>query len=271
MPKQTSPQTRSRRARPFSPPARCCGGPASDAVGAGDRDHPPSPIRRLVTSQGQSRPRRNRTRHRRARGGTRRPATRAHLGRRLAAVSYPVEQSIKKVRYWAARTVGGEFSPNSRGRRAQVAARRRSDEATGVSARPKGAAPLRETARRHEDGADRPARHGGQQVAVQGRRPKAATGQARSRSGRVARRSSCWRSAPTCSTPPTGLRCHQTLEPLAEELGVDIHDEPLLTEEAYAENRKAARHRILEIAAAGRHAGDLHTGQGDSRPDRVVV
>ena len=28
----------------------------------------------------------------------------AHLGRRLAAVSYPVEQGIKKVRYWAARS-----------------------------------------------------------------------------------------------------------------------------------------------------------------------
>ena len=44
-------------------------------------------------------------------------------------------------------------------------------------------------------------------------------------------------------------RCHQTLEPLAEELGVDIHSEPLLTEEAYADNRKAARHRFLDIAA----------------------
>jgi len=28
---------------------------------------------------------------------------------------------------------------------------------------------------------------------------------------------------------------------LAEELGATIHNEPLLTEEAYAENRKAAR------------------------------
>jgi 8-oxo-dGTP diphosphatase len=27
------------------------------------------------------------------------------------------------------------------------------------------------------------------------------------------------------------VRCHQTLEPLAEELGTAIHDEPLLTEE----------------------------------------
>ena len=36
----------------------------------------------------------------------------AHLGRRIATVSYPIEQGTKKVRYWAARSVGGEFTPN---------------------------------------------------------------------------------------------------------------------------------------------------------------
>ena len=76
-----------------------------------------------------------------------------------------------------------------RSRRAQVAARRRGDEAAGVSARSKSVAPLRQTTRRHQDGVDRAAWDGGQQVAVQGRRPKAAIGQARPRSGRVARRS----------------------------------------------------------------------------------
>jgi 8-oxo-dGTP diphosphatase len=44
-------------------------------------------------------------------------------------------------------------------------------------------------------------------------------------------------------------RCRQTIEPLAEELGVTISSEPLLTEEAYADNRKAARNRFLDIAA----------------------
>ncbi|MBV9352782.1 MAG: NUDIX domain-containing protein, partial [Mycobacterium sp.] len=29
---------------------------------------------------------------------------RAHLGRRIAAVSYPIEKDTKKVRYWAARS-----------------------------------------------------------------------------------------------------------------------------------------------------------------------
>jgi ADP-ribose pyrophosphatase YjhB (NUDIX family) len=33
------------------------------------------------------------------------------LGRRLVAVSYPIEQGDKKVYYWAARSTGGEFAP----------------------------------------------------------------------------------------------------------------------------------------------------------------
>jgi 8-oxo-dGTP diphosphatase len=44
------------------------------------------------------------------------------------------------------------------------------------------------------------------------------------------------------------LRCHQTVGPLAEELGVTIHNEPALTEESYAKNTKRARHRVLHIA-----------------------
>ena len=43
-------------------------------------------------------------------------------------------------------------------------------------------------------------------------------------------------------------RCHQTLEPLAEELGVTIRDEPALTEEAYADDRRDGRRRVVEIA-----------------------
>ncbi len=35
----------------------------------------------------------------------------SELGRRLAAVSYPVDSGVKHVRYWAARAIGGEFAP----------------------------------------------------------------------------------------------------------------------------------------------------------------
>src|SRR5699024_10341049 len=37
----------------------------------------------------------------------------AHLGRKLGAMSYPIQQGVKKVRYWAARSVGGEFMASS--------------------------------------------------------------------------------------------------------------------------------------------------------------
>ena len=43
----------------------------------------------------------------------------------------------------------------------------------------------------------------------------------------------------------------QTVEPLAKNLDVPIPVEPALTEEAYAEDPKAARKRMLEIAALG--------------------
>ena len=36
----------------------------------------------------------------------------AQLGRRLMSVGYPVEQSVKKVVYWAARAGEGDFTPN---------------------------------------------------------------------------------------------------------------------------------------------------------------
>ncbi|MBO0879274.1 MAG: histidine phosphatase family protein, partial [Mycobacterium sp.] len=48
------------------------------------------------------------------------------------------------------------------------------------------------------------------------------------------------------------IRCHQTVEPLAEELGVIICNEPTLTEEAYAENPEGGRRRILQIAGFNR-------------------
>ena len=35
---------------------------------------------------------------------------RVHLGRALATVQYPVLQGVKRVRYWAARDLGGEFT-----------------------------------------------------------------------------------------------------------------------------------------------------------------
>ncbi len=63
------------------------------------------------------------------------------------------------------------------------------------------------------------------------------------------------------------VRCRQTLDPLAEELGAVIHDEPDLTEEAYADNRKATRNRILEIAATS--VNPVICTQGKVIPDLI--
>ena len=71
----------------------------------------------------------------------------SHLGRRLIAVSYPVEQGVKKVRYWAARCVDGAFAPNDEVDELKWLPSRRSDDATRLPARPKSVAPLRQRTR----------------------------------------------------------------------------------------------------------------------------
>ena len=175
----------------------------------------------------------------------------AHLGRRLIAVSYPLEQGgVKKVRYWAARCVDGSFAPN--------------DEVDELKWLPVddamkqlGYALDRKVLRHFEKGPIDTrtmliVRHGtaGSKSRYKGddrKRPldKRGRAQAESLVGQLLAFGANELYA------ADRVRCHQTLEPLAEELGVTIHNEPALTEEAYADNRKTARHRILEIAAAG--------------------
>lgn len=173
----------------------------------------------------------------------------AHLGRRLASVSYPVEEGVKKVRYWAARTVDGNFSPTD-----EV------DELKWL--------PVSEAMKQLEYPHDRKVlrrfiklpvdtktvlivRHGtaGSKSRYKGddrKRPldKRGRAQAESLVGVL--------SAFGADTlyAADRARCVQTLEPLAEELATTIEREPLLTEEAYSDDHKATRRRVLEIAAA---------------------
>ena len=174
----------------------------------------------------------------------------SHLGRRLAAVSYPVEQGIKKVRYWAACRVDGDFSPN-----AEVDELKWLPVAEAIEhlEYPHDRKVLRRFAKQPIDTKTvLIVRHGtaGSKSRYKGddrKRPldKHGRAQAESLVGLLLAFGA------NVLYAADRVRCHQTLEPLAEELGTTIHNEPLLTEEAYAENRKAARHRILEIAAAG--------------------
>lgn len=174
----------------------------------------------------------------------------SHLGRRLATVSYPVEQGVKKVRYWAARRVDGQFAPNSEVDELKwmpVA------EALKQLKYPHDRKVLRRFVKQPVDTKTvLIVRHGtaGSKSRYKGddrKRPldKQGRAQAESLVGVLLAFGA------DVLYAADRVRCHQTLEPLAEELGVGITNEPLLTEEAYADNRKAARHRFLEIAAAG--------------------
>ncbi|NVN53962.1 bifunctional NUDIX hydrolase/histidine phosphatase family protein [Mycolicibacterium hippocampi] len=191
----------------------------------------------------------------------------AHLGRRLTTVSYPVDQAVKKVRYWAARSVGGEFTAN--------------DEADDLKWLP---APQAMTALTYPH--DRkvlrrflkmPAdtqtvmivRHAtaGSRTRYKGddrQRPldKHGRAQAESLVGQLLSFGAGELFA------ADRVRCQQTLDPLAEELGVEIRSEPALTEEAYADNRKAGRQRILEIADAT--TNPVICTQGKVIPDLIA-
>ena len=192
----------------------------------------------------------------------------SHLGRRLASVSYPVEQGIKKVRYWAARSN-----------------RRRSSRPTSEVDELKWlpiAAAIKQLGYPHDRKVLRRfaklpvdtqtiliVRHGtaGSKSRYKGddqKRPldKRGRAQAESLVGQLLAFG-----ADTLYAADR-VRCHQSIEPLAEELGVPIHNEPLLTEEAYAEDRKAARRRVLEIAAAG--GTPVICTQGKVIPDLIT-
>lgn len=186
------------------------------------------------------------------------------LGRRLATVSYSmqranrttgdVEISTKKVQYWAARALGGEFTAN-----AEV------DELEWL--------PVKQAMKRLQYPHDRkvvrrfaklPAdtrtvlivRHGtaGRKSRYKGddrKRPldKRGRAQAESLVGQLLAFG-----ATTVYSAPR-VRCQQTVGPLAEELGVMIADEPALTEEAFADDKRTARHRVLDIANASANDG----------------
>jgi len=172
---------------------------------------------------------------------------RAVLGRRLDKVTYPIDQGVKKVYYWAARSNGGEFTPGD-----EV------DELVWL--------PVADAIKRLSYGHDRkmlrhfakhPAdtrtvlvvRHGtaGRKQRFSGddsKRPLDKRGRAQAEA-LVPQLLAFGASAVYAADR---VRCQQTVEPLAEELGVTVHTEPTLTEESYAKNPKRGRHRVLHIA-----------------------
>jgi 8-oxo-(d)GTP phosphatase len=189
------------------------------------------------------------------------------LGRRLDTVSYPIDLGIKKVYYWAARSTGGEFTPG-----------KEVDELVWLpvvdAMKMLDYAQDRKVLRRF---AKQPAdtqtilvvRHGtaGSKSRYSGddtKRPLDKRGRAQAE----ALVPQLLAFGATEVYAADRVRCHQTLEPLAAELGVRIHTERALTEESYAKSPKRARHEMLRIAAQA--ATPAICSQGKVIPDLIT-
>lgn len=196
---------------------------------------------------------------------------RAHLGRRLATVSYPIEEGTKKVRYWAARVdptgPSAEFTPNDEvdkllwlpvsdalTRLGYADDRKVLRRFTELPADTKTVLVVRHAT------AGRKSRYKGDDR----KRPLDKHGRAQAES----LVSVLLAFGATDLHAADRVRCIQTLEPLAEELGVEIAVEPTLTEEAYARSRKPARQRLLEIA--GEPGTRVICSQGEVIPDLIT-
>ncbi|GAB3232827.1 NUDIX hydrolase [Mycolicibacterium hippocampi] len=190
----------------------------------------------------------------------------AHLGRRLTTVSYPLDPGIKKVRYWAGRCVSGQFSVNDE---VDELTWLPVDQAMKALTYAHDRKVLRRFAKlpadtqtvmivRHATAGSR-ARYKGEDR----KRPldKHGRAQAESLVGQLL----AFGAGDLFAADR--LRCRQTLDPLADELGAAIREEPELSEEAYADNRKATRQRILEIAATS--ANPVICTQGKVIPDLI--
>lgn len=176
----------------------------------------------------------------------------AQLGRRLGVVDYPIQQGVKKVRYWAARSLDGDsqFVPNHE---VDQLVWLPVPEAMKILGYPQDRKILRRFVKYPADTrtvlivrhgtAGRKARYSGDDTG----RPLDKKGRAQA----AALTGQLLAFGATDVYAADRVRCHQTVEPLAAELGVEIGNEPMLTEEAYAHNAKQARHRVIKIAEAG--------------------
>lgn len=191
----------------------------------------------------------------------------ARLGRRLGSVTYDLPQGTKRVWYWAARATAGDFSPNSEvDKLIWLPVEAAVDQLQYQHDRKV----LRRFAKHPPDTKTvLIVRHGtaGSRSRYKGDdslRPldKHGRAQAESLVGQLLAFGA------TTLYAADRVRCHQTLAPLAEELGVDIHNEPALTEEAYTSDHKTARNRVLDIAA---HSGiPVICTQGKVIPDLIA-
>jgi 8-oxo-dGTP pyrophosphatase MutT (NUDIX family)/phosphohistidine phosphatase SixA len=170
-----------------------------------------------------------------------------YLGRRLAIVTYPIDQGVKKVHYWAATSTGGEFVPSNE---VDELLWLPVTDAMKKLGYPQDRKVLRRFVKQPPDTKTvLVVRHGtaGSKSRFHGddtKRPLDKKGRAQAEA--LVRQLLAFGASDVYAADR--VRCHQTVEPLAAELGVAIHNEPALTEEAYAKSPKRGRQRVLQIA-----------------------
>jgi len=181
---------------------------------------------------------------------------RAAIGRSLTTVSYKANGGPKTVQYFAARRVGGLFTPNKEVDRlewlpAAKAAERMTyefDQAVLSTFALEPAAQTGVLLVRHARAGHREEYTGddsGRPLDAKGsRQAQALVGELRV-------------FAPNAVHSAPLERCRATVAPLAETLGQDVHFEPVLAEDAYRDDPAGARRRLVELAESVGEAGSV--------------
>ena len=175
---------------------------------------------------------------------------RSQLGRRLIQTHYHVAQGAKVVHYWAARALGGEFVPGSEVDQLEWLS---VDDAVKRLTYPHDREVLNAFTNQPADTATvLIVRHG--TAGIKSRYKGDDRSRPLDKNGRAQAESLVGQLMAFGATEiyaADRVRCIQTVEPLAQELGVTISAEADLTEEAYAADPDIAHKRIAEIAARG--------------------
>ncbi|WP_305092018.1 NUDIX hydrolase [Prescottella sp. R16] len=190
----------------------------------------------------------------------------AQLGRYLSGVTYPIpgHRKLKRVEYWAAEAVSGEFEPNDEVDELRWLA---PDLVPDQLSYPMDRTILRRFAHlppdtttvllvRHAKAGSRKKYSGDDTL-----RPLESKGRIQAEA--LVPQLLAYGAVEITSADRT--RCIQTVEPLAESLGVPVRVDPLLSEEGYAADPTAARARIRKIAALG--GTQVICSQGGVIPD----
>ncbi|RVW05412.1 NUDIX hydrolase [Rhodococcus xishaensis] len=176
----------------------------------------------------------------------------ARLGRHLSGVTYPIpgHRKLKRVEYWAAEAVSGEFEPNDEVDEMRWLEPHRVAEHLSY---PMDRTILRRFAQLPPDTttvllvrhgkAGNSQKYTGDDVV----RPLDAKGKVQAEA--LVAQLQAFGATEIWSADRR--RCIETVEPLAEKLAVPIRIEPLLSEEGYAADPAGARARVRKIAAMG--------------------